>query len=91
MKPLAVAAWSMITPLGEDEATVNALFEQRSAFTPQASSWKLRNALAAVVSDRPRHAERDGQWQRYLGTRVTRKVLDTLSIDVQKTRDRCAF
>jgi 3-oxoacyl-[acyl-carrier-protein] synthase II len=91
MKPLAVAAWSMITPLGEDDATMNALFEQRSAFSPQASSWKLRNALVAVVSERPSHAERDGQWQRYLGTCVTRKVLDTLSIDVQKTRDRCAF
>jgi len=91
MKPLAVAAWSMITPLGEDDATMNALFEQRSAFSPRPSSWKLRNALAAVVSERPSHAERDGQWQRYLGTRVTRKVLDTLSIDVQKARDRYAF
>ena len=91
MKPLAVAACSMITPLGEDDATINALFEQRSAFTPHPSPWKLRNALAAVVPERPSHAARDGQWQRYLATYVTRKVLDTLSIDVQKTRDRCAF
>ena len=27
MKPLAVAAWSMIMPFGEDDATINALFE----------------------------------------------------------------
>ena len=91
MKPLAVAAWSMITPFGEDDATIDALFEQRSAFSPQASHWKLRNTQTAVVLERPTHAARDGQWQRYLATRVIRKVLDTLSIDLQKTRDRCAF
>jgi 3-oxoacyl-[acyl-carrier-protein] synthase II len=91
MKPLAVAAWSLITPLGEDDATINALFEQRSAFSPQTSPWKLRNVLAAVVPARPSYAARDGQWQRYLATYVTRKVLDTLSIDMQNERDRCAF
>ena len=88
MKPLAVAAWSMLTPFGEDDATINALFEQRSGFSPQPSPWKLRNDLAAVVPERPSHASRDGEWQRYLATYVTRKVLDTLSLD---TRDRCAF
>ena len=88
MKPLAVAAWSMLTPFGEDDATINALFEQRSAFTPQTSPWKLRNPLAAVMAERPSHATTDGQWQRYLATCVTRKVLDTLSIDLQ---NRCAF
>lgn len=91
MKPIAVAAWSMVTPLGEDDATIDALFEQRSALSPQASHWKLRNALVAVVPERPSHAARDGQWQRYLATYVTRKVLDTLSIDIQKKPDRCAF
>ena len=88
MKPLAVAAWSMITPFGEDDATINALFEQRSAFSPQTLPWKLRNALAAVVPERPSHAARDSQWQRHLATTVTRKVLDTVSIDM---RERCAF
>src|SRR5215211_6875927 len=87
MKPLAVAAWSMITPFGEDDATINALFEQRSAFSPQTSPWKLRNPLAAVVPDRPSHATRVAQWQRHLATYVTRKVLDT--IDIRK--ERCAF
>jgi 3-oxoacyl-[acyl-carrier-protein] synthase II len=91
MKPLAVAAWSMITPFGEDDATIHALFEERSAFSAQTSPWKLRNALAAVVRERPSHAARDGQWQRYLATYVIRKVLDTPSIDMQKARDRCAF
>ena len=91
MKPLAVAAWSMITPFGEDDATINALFEQRSAFSLQTSPWKLRNPLAAVMPARPAHAVRDGQWQRYLATSVTRKVLDTLPPDRQLTRDRCAF
>jgi 3-oxoacyl-[acyl-carrier-protein] synthase II len=91
MKPLAVAAWSMVTPLGEDDATINALFEQRSAFSPQTSHWKIRNNLAAVVPERPIQAARDGQWQRYLATYVTRKVLDTLSVDIQKEQDRCAF
>ena len=88
MKPLAVAAWSMITPFGEDDATINALFEQRSAFSPQTSPWKLRNPLAAVMPERPSHAASDSQWQRYLATYVTRKVLETLSIDLQ---NRCAF
>lgn len=91
MKPIAVAAWSMLTPLGEDDATINALFEQRPAFSPQPSPWKLRNNLAAVMPARPTNAARDGQWQRYLATYVTRKVLDTLSIDLQRTRDRSAF
>jgi 3-oxoacyl-[acyl-carrier-protein] synthase II len=91
MKPLAVAAWSMITPFGEDDATINALFEQRSAFSSQPSHWKLRNTLAAVVAERPSYAARDGQWQRYLATYVTRKVLDTLAIDTQRKRDRFAF
>ncbi|HEV7682557.1 MAG TPA: beta-ketoacyl synthase N-terminal-like domain-containing protein [Pyrinomonadaceae bacterium] len=81
----------MITPFGEDDATIAALFDQRSAFSPQISPWKLRNDLAAVVPERPSDAARDGEWQRYLATYVTRKVLDTLSIDIQKIRDRCAF
>lgn len=89
MKPLAVAAWSMLTPFGEDDATINALFEQRSAFSPLPSPWKLRNPLAAVIPDRPAHAASDREWQRYLGTYVTGKVLDTLSIDLQN--DRCAL
>ena len=88
MKPLAVAAWSMITPLGEDDATIDALFERRSGFSAQTSTCKLRNPLAAVVPARPSHVTSDGQWQRYLATYVTRKVLDTLSINI---RDRCAF
>jgi 3-oxoacyl-[acyl-carrier-protein] synthase II len=91
MKPLAVAAWSMITPFGEDDATIDALFEQRSAFSPQTSHWKLRNTLAAVVPERPSHAACDSQWQRYLAIYVIRKVLDALSIDIQKTQNRCAF
>jgi len=91
MKPLAVAAWSMLTPFGEDDATINALFEQRSAFSHPPSPWKLRNSLAAVIPERPAHAASDREWQRYLGTYVIRKVLDTLSIDLQKDRDRCAL
>jgi 3-oxoacyl-[acyl-carrier-protein] synthase II len=91
MKPLAVAAWSMMTPLGEDGATIDALFEQRSAFSAQESHWQLRNTLAAVVQERPSHAARDGQWQRYLATRVVRNVLDTLSMDLHGKRERCAF
>jgi 3-oxoacyl-[acyl-carrier-protein] synthase II len=91
MKPLAVAASSMITPLGEDDATIVALLEGRSAFSAQTSHWKLRNTLAAVVPERPSHVTRDGQWQRYLATYVTRKVLDTLSMDMQGKQDRCAF
>jgi 3-oxoacyl-[acyl-carrier-protein] synthase II len=91
MKPLAVAAWSMMTPLGEDDATIDALFEQRSAFSPQASPWKLRNILAAVMPERPCHAVRDGQWQRYLAISVIRRVLDALPMDLQKERDRCAI
>jgi len=91
MKPLAVAAWSMLTPFGEGDATIDALFAGRSALSPQASHWKLRSALAAVVPERPSCAMRDGEWQRYLATYVTRKVLDALSIDIRKSQDRCGF
>lgn len=91
MKPMSVAAWSLLTPLGEDDATIDALFAQRSAFTPQTSPWKLRNALAAVIQDLPAHAARDAQWQRYLATYVTRKVLDKAALDIRKRQDRCAF
>src|SRR5437762_3593416 len=91
MKRLAVAAWSMITPFGEGDATIDALFEHRSAFSHETSPWKLRNALAAVVPGRLSHAAGDGDWQRYLGTQVSRNVLDSLSINMQKTRDRCAL
>jgi 3-oxoacyl-[acyl-carrier-protein] synthase II len=91
MKPLAVAAWSMVTPFGEDDATINALFEQRSAFSPQTSPWKLRNDLAAVMPARPGHATTDAEWQRHLATYVTRKVLDAASIDIQNTLERCVF
>lgn len=81
----------MMTPFGEDDATLDALFQQRSAFSPQPSQWKLRNTLTAIVPERPSHAARDSQWQRYLATYVIRKVLNTLSPDIQKTPDRCAF
>ena len=85
MKPVAVAAWSMLTPLGEDDATINGLFEQRAAFSSQPLPWSLRNDLAAVIPGRP-HDARDGQWQRYLAKQVTGRVLDTLTM-----QDRCAF
>jgi 3-oxoacyl-[acyl-carrier-protein] synthase II len=91
MKPMAVAAWSMITPLGDDDATIDALFEQRSAFTVQTPRGKLRNALAAVIPERPSHAAHDGQWQRYLATRVTRDVLDMLPSNLRCGRGNCAF
>lgn len=91
MKPMGVSAWSMLTPLGEDDATIDALFAQRSAFAPHASPWKLRNALAAVIPDRPDHVVRDAQWQRYLATYVARKALDKASFDIRERQDRCAF
>lgn len=91
MKPLAVAAWSMITPFGEDDAAITALFARRSALSLQPTRWNLRNARAAVVPERPPHAARDGEWQRFLATHVIQKVLDTTAIDIGKERDRCAF
>lgn len=91
MKPLAVAAWSMLTPFGEGDSTVDALFEGRSAFSPQASDWKLRNNLVAVLPDRPDHAERDRDWQRHLAAYVARATLDRLPNDLQAKRDRPAF
>jgi len=91
MKPLAVAAWSMITPFGKDEATIEALFKQKSAHYNLSSPWKLRNTLAAVVSERPSHVTRDSDWQRYLATSVINSVLDSLAIGVPNSGDRCAF
>jgi 3-oxoacyl-[acyl-carrier-protein] synthase II len=91
MTPVAVEAWSMVTPAGDDDAALTALFEQRSAFCPVISQWPIRNDLAAVVPERPRHAARDGCWQRYLATFVTRNVLQLSHLDIQDTRDRFAF
>ncbi len=91
MKPLAVAAWSMITPFGEDDAAITALFERRSALSVQPTAWNLRNPRAAVVAERPPHSARDGEWQRFLATHVIRKVLDTTAIDIRNERQRCAF
>jgi 3-oxoacyl-[acyl-carrier-protein] synthase II len=91
MKPLAVSAWSMLTPFGEDDATIDALFEQRAAFSPRASQWKLRNTLTAIMSERPGCAARDGQWQRYLATHVINKLLAALPIDIRQKERRCAF
>lgn len=80
----------MLTPLGEDDATIQALFERRSGFAPQPSQWKLRNARAAVLPERPSHAAGDGEWQRYLATYVLRRVLDSLA-GIGELGDRCAF
>lgn len=91
MTPIAVADWSMLTPLGEDDATIDALFERRSAFSPQTSSRKLRNALTAIMPERPPHAAKDREWQRYLATYVIRSVMDKLSLDIRKLQDRCAL
>lgn len=91
MKPLAVAAYSMMTPLGDEDATLDALMAQRAAFSAGISPWKLRNPLAAVVKERSSDAARDGQWQRYLATSVMRKVLDKASVDLRGKRERCAF
>ncbi len=79
MKPMAVAAWSMITPFGAGDATIEALSDGRSAFSPLASPWPLRNALGAAMAERPGHAARDGEWQRHLARRVTRDVLNAES------------
>ncbi|PCE22666.1 hypothetical protein BWP39_23590 [Paraburkholderia acidicola] len=91
MKPLAVAAWSMTTPFGEDEATLDALFEGRSAFTPQVSPWPLRNPLAAVIADRPDCAQSDRAWQRHLATRVAGRALRRTAFDVRSAQHRCAL
>lgn len=91
MTPLAVAAWSMITPFGEGDATIDALFAQRSSMSRQPSRGALRNDHAAVIAERPCHARRDGQWQRHLGVSVTRAALSTLGLDPQGVTDRCAF
>lgn len=90
MRSLAVAAWSMLTPLGEDDATLQALFERRSGVAAQPSRWSLRNARAAVLPDRPRHAARDGAWQRYLATYVLRRVVDSRP-GICGLGGRCAF
>ena len=89
MKPLAVAARSMTTPLGDGDATFMALCEQRTAFAPLPSKWKLRNSLAAIVPERTRVGMRDGQWQRHLATICIEDVLRTLATDAR--RDRYAF
>lgn len=91
MRSLAVTAWSMLTPLGEDDATIRALFEGRCGFAPQPSQWTLRNPRAAILPERPSHAARDGEWQRYLATYVVGKVLEAHPTNILQLGDRCAF
>lgn len=91
MKPLAVAAWSMVTPFGEGDSTIDALFDRRSAFSPRPLPWKLRNLRAAVIPERPGHAAPDRDWQRHLAAHVARGVLDGLEPDVRARQDRAAF
>lgn len=90
MKPLAVAGWSMLTPFGEGDATIDALFEGRAGFSPQPSPWPLRNPLAAVIPGRPA-GMRDGQWQRHLAIRVAGTLLQTLPVGMQKGRSAFVF
>ncbi|WP_404337986.1 beta-ketoacyl synthase N-terminal-like domain-containing protein [Sphingomonas sp. MMS12-HWE2-04] len=80
----------MLTPFGEGDATIDALFEGRTAFSTPASKWKLRNSQAAVIPQRP-DAMRDGQWQRHLATRVASEVLDALPANIRDRPERCAF
>lgn len=91
MKPLAVAAWSMLTPFGDGDSTIEALLERRSAFSPLESGWKLRSPLAATIAERPAHARSDREWQRYLAAYVTGALLVALETDLQEMQDRCAF
>jgi 3-oxoacyl-[acyl-carrier-protein] synthase II len=91
MKPMAVAAWWMVTPFGEGDATIDALFDQRHAFSHRRLPWKLRNDRAAVVPERPNHSVSDGQWQRHLGSSVARRVLEAVDMDRRRGRDSCAF
>lgn len=91
MKPQAVAAWSMVTPFGEGDSTVHALFEGRSAFSPRPLPWKLRNDRAAVMPERSAGAERDRDWQRHLAARVTRRTLDRLGPAARAHERRSAF
>jgi 3-oxoacyl-[acyl-carrier-protein] synthase II len=90
MKPLAVAAYSMMTPFGDDTATIDALFELRSAIFPQTSPDTLRNPRAAVVPNREGPV-RDRHRQRNLAMCVLRRVLAALALDLGREGDRCAF
>jgi 3-oxoacyl-[acyl-carrier-protein] synthase II len=90
MKPLAVAAWSMVTPFGEGDAAIEALFANRAAFSPVPTDAALRSELAALVPGWPDRAAGAAQWQRHLASQVTRAVWDTLSLD-GAAADRCLF
>ena len=91
MKSLAVAAWFMTTPFGEGEATLEAIFEGRCAYSSPASPWNLRNTHAAVIPNRPDFAKSDGTWQRYLATDVARKAMSQMAVDIRGKQNRCAF
>jgi 3-oxoacyl-[acyl-carrier-protein] synthase II len=91
VKPIAVVANSMITPLGRGADTLDALFEGRSGFAHQPSTWNLRNTLTAVVGSRPASPDEIGRWQRDLATSVLSDVLGTVEPDHRQPQGRCVF
>lgn len=90
MMPLAVAASSTVTPLGDRDQTLQALFDHRSGFAAHPSRVALRNEQAALIADRPAEAARDGQWQRLLGTRMLRDVIAAAPSVWRPGDQRCA-
>jgi len=91
MNPVAVRAWSMITPLGRDNETLAALFNGRSSFSCQPSPSKLRNMQVATILDRPGDASSCKAWQHHLAVDVGTAVIAKAAIDVQAMSDRMAF
>lgn len=90
MMPLAVAASSTVTPLGDCDQTLRALFEHRSGFGNHPSPFALRNTRAALIPDRPAEAASDRRWQRLLGTRVLRTVIAAAPSVWRPGERRCA-
>jgi 3-oxoacyl-(acyl-carrier-protein) synthase len=91
MNPVAVRAWSMITPLGTEGETLAALFEGRSGFSSQLSPHPLRNGLAACIPNRPAHAETPKAWQQHLAVTVGKTALTKAGVDVRSLTGRIAF
>ena len=91
MGPIAVRAWSMITPLGTDDETLAALFKGCSGFSARPSSHTLRSTLAASIPHRPRRATTDKAWQHHLAVTVGRATLAKAGINVGSMGQRIAF
>ncbi|NVN10069.1 beta-ketoacyl synthase N-terminal-like domain-containing protein [Nguyenibacter vanlangensis] len=76
-----VAAWSIATPLGNDEDALAALFAGQCGISRLESPFPLRNDRAGIISSVARNDATLSEWQRQLGKLVGQRAISRAGID----------